>query len=272
MRVVIVARQGGRTPAGEWGGAFAEGLAHHSVRARLAPRPEPCDLLVLWGVRRKQDIETQRQRGGEICILERGYLGDRMKWTSVSFGGGLNGKGEFRGTSDDPARFRRHFGMQPWRRQDGYALLIGQVPGDMSLAGTDVARWYRRTAGELTAAGFDVRFRPHPVAENRGLRVRVPGVKLATGTLQEALAGAAVCVCFNSNTAVDAVLAGVPAITADRGSMAWEVTTHSVAEGVVMPDREAWAARLAWKQWTLDEMRSGECWARISGDVGAVAA
>lgn len=228
---------------------------------------------MLWGVRRQQDIKTQKQRGGEVCILERGYLGDRFKWTSVSFGGGLNGKGEFRGTLDDPARFRRHFGelMQPWRRQDGYALLIGQVPGDMSLAGADVVRWYRRTAGDLEAAGFDVRFRPHPVAENRGLRVRVPGVKLATGTLQEALDGAAVCVTFNSNTGVDAVLAGVPTITADRGSMAWEVTTHSVAEGVITPDREAWAARLAWKQWTLDEMSSGECWARVSGEMAEAA-
>ena len=63
--------------------------------------------------------------------------------------------------------------MCPWReRRDGYALLIGQVPGDQSIAGVDMDGWYSKTATELKSAGWDVRFRPHPVAVQRGYRFR----------------------------------------------------------------------------------------------------
>ena len=62
-----------------WGGAFAEGLSHHGWRVSLQGHPGPCDMLVLWGVRNQLAIKAQKRAGGEVCILERGYVGDRLR-------------------------------------------------------------------------------------------------------------------------------------------------------------------------------------------------
>jgi hypothetical protein len=219
-------------------------------------------LLCLWGVRNQLAIKAQKRAGGEVCILERGYVGDRFEWTSVSFGGGLNGRAEFRGPFHDGSRWERHHAhlLKPWRRRDGYALLIGQVPGDQSIAGVDIDGWYRRTAAELKSAGWDVRFRPHPVAVQRGYSSGVPGVPTIGGDLAGALEGAAVTVTFNSNTGVESVLAGVPTITMDQGAMAYPVTGHELGKMPSTPDRTGWAYALAWKQWRMEEMLSGACW------------
>lgn len=267
LRARVLARRASYHQA-ELGGAFAEGLERHGWAVDVGETWRPSDLLIVWGVRRTIDIAAQRRHGGAIVVLERGYIGDRFAWTSVSFGGGLNGRAEFRGAKEDGARFEKHHGhlMRDWQHRDGYALLIGQVPNDMSLAPVKgrLDGWYRETAAALKAAGWDVRFRPHPVALEKRVGGDVPGVPTIGGTLDEALAGAGVVVTFNSNTAVDAVLAGVPAITVDEGSMAWPVTGHEISD-VLRPDRGAWAARLAWCQYSDAEMRSGECWAAVNG-------
>lgn len=252
----------------QWGTAFAAGLERHGVRTTISRDFLPSDLLVMWGVRRANDMARQRMIRGQICVLERGYVGDRMKWTSVSFGGGLNGRGEFHGVRDDPTRFEQHHGhlMLPWRgHREKVALLIGQVPGDMSLVGADMPRWYSRMVRELNEAGYRVLFREHPRAVENKKRIEVQGARNFHGTLPQALAQASLCATYNSNTAVEAVLAGVPTITEDIGSMAWEVTSHDVESGATFPDRRPWAARLAWKQWTEEEMRSGKVWEAVNG-------
>lgn len=257
-----------------WGSAFAAGLRRHGWNTVIREDYQPCDLLVKWGVREPRMMDIQRKSGGQVCILERGYVGDRFAWTSVSFGGELNGRAEFRGVRSDPERFERHFSdlMKPWRGATGYALLIGQVPGDMSIAHTDIGAWYRATAALLRRQGWVVKFRAHPVAMQRGVRYTPPaGVEAIAGTLAAALAGAGVVASFSSNTAVEAVLAGIPTIACDKGSMAWPVTSHAVCDPLVTPDRGRWAAELAWKQWSIDEMASGACWAAVSAKSMAVA-
>jgi len=252
----------------DWATAFSTGLNRHGWQTVIRHDAAPCDLLVLWGIRRQEAIAEQKWQGGEVCILERGYIGDRFKWSSVSFGGKLNGRAAYRGVKDEPERFQSNFGhlVQPWRARDGYALLIGQVAGDMSLRHVDgdLSRWYRDTSDALLKHGYDVRYRPHPGTIKRGSPLHVPsGTKLIDGTLADAFSGASVVVTYNSNTGVESVLSGVPTISADGGSMAWDVTSHDVAVPTVTPDRTTWASELAWKQWTLEEMASGACWEAV---------
>lgn len=248
-----------------WGGAFAEGLKRHGWRVSVQSRPGPCDLLVVWGARRVEQMAAQKAAGGEVVVLERGYVGDRFAWTSVSFGGGLNNKGEFRGPHRDGSRWERHFGhlMQPWRvRDDGDVLIMGQVDGDQAIAGVDIQKFYRKAAAEYFAAGFTTRFRPHPQ-----MCRRVP--RTVSRPLAEDLARARAVVVWNSNSAVDAVLAGVPAVTIDRGAMAWDVTGHTLGEMPPTPDRTAWSHWIAWTQWQRDELASGACWDAIGREAVA---
>jgi hypothetical protein len=256
--VYTTGRQGPDRSSLEWREAFCAGLQRRGWKARLSTSPDPgADLLVMWGVRRGDAIARQKAHGGQVCILERGYLGDRFSWTSVSFGGGLNGRGAFRMPETVcSARFDR-LGIEiaPWRRQDGYALLIGQVPGDMSIRGVEIEAWYRQTAAALVRQGWEVRFRPHPLA---GRACSAAGLAQIGGTLAEAMQGAGLVVTFNSNTGVEAAVAGRPVIAMDAGSMAWDVAGHQVDE-IITPDRAEWAHRLAWRQWSKNEMISGEC-------------
>jgi hypothetical protein len=132
------------------------------------------------------------------------------------------------------------------------------VAGDAALQGRNLAPWYISTAKAARSAyGLPVHFRQHPREAERGIARKVPGTVANSGDLGDALAGAAVVVTFNSNTGVDAMLAGKPTVTFDHGAMAWPVAAHDLGEPA-NPDRQAWAYDLAWKQWGIEEIASGE--------------
>jgi hypothetical protein len=243
-----------------FGGAFARGLERHGIRCTYGhTTAKQADLLVLWSTRNQPMINLQLARGGVVCILERGYIGDRFTWTSVSFGGGLNGRGVFRGPFTDGSRWDQHFAalMKPWRDvEDGYALILQQVGGDMSLRGVDIQSFYKHAA----TAFPEHRIRAHP--NKRPCHGSEYGKMLTS--LQADLAGARLAVTWNSNSGVDAVLAGVPTVAMDKGSMAWDVSGHFLSTPP-KPDRLAWAHAMAWKQWLREEFESGYCWEHVRG-------
>lgn len=244
-----------------WGGAFAAGLRTHGWDARLIGTrddPEGADLVAVWGVRNETVINRAKAIGATVVILECGYIGDRTEQISLSIGGGLNGRGRFGRARDNGERFARQWGhlVRPWHGGK-VGLICGQVPADMSVANCrDLPGFYRNAADALRGAGFDPRFRPHPKA--RGER---PGVPFASpAPLGEQLAEAGVVVVWNSNSAVDAILAGTPVICADEGCMAWGVAGHWPSMDILTPDRSEWFRDLAWKQWSEAEIRDGLAW------------
>lgn len=256
MRICIFTRPAGHQAV--HAEAFRDGLKRHGVNAQMETinTVVECDLAVFWGHRRRDIIARQKAIGGRYLVMERGYLGDRFVWTSLGYDG-LNGRAEFCVGDASPDRWEQHFAhlMQPWRRRDGYALVMGQVLGDASLEGANYPRWVAETVSDLKARGWSVMFRAHP--KDTGQR---HGCSTIAGSLSDALDGAAFVVTWNSNSGVDAALAGVPVVTCDRGSMAWEVAAHDLGDAGITPDREAWAHRLAWKQWRIDEIRDGTAW------------
>jgi hypothetical protein len=265
--------------AGDLLALAAAGLRQHGFLADAAEgglMPK-CDLVVTWGTKGQRAVAGRS--GRRWLVLERGYVGDRMRWTSAGFGG-LNGRADFRlpdvgrrgaapRTVDDERWLQYHLAeFRAWRRpavgvDRRRALIMGQVPGDASIAGVDVDSWYQAQALELHQLGWtDVAFRHHPVRTTerppRGC-VHVPG----SVPLAEALRGVDLVVTYNSNSAVDAVLRGIPAVAADEGSMARAVTTRSVREAPWTGDRRSWAAQLAWCQWLPEELSSGAFWEHL---------
>lgn len=261
-RAVIIANERAEHQR-TWGSAFAEGLKRHGWRVTTGRHHQPADLVVQWGIRRQDWIDATKHAGGEVVVLERGYVGDRFAWTSVSFGGGLNGRATFRGPFHDASRWNKHFAhlMQPWQSRDsGVALICGQVATDAAVAHVDINQFYQRAQVAYAALGIETLFRPHPLANRLRPQPSRP--------LAEDLARAAVAVTFNSNSGVEAVLAGVPTVAIDKGSMAWDVTGHELTLPPT-PDRTAWAHALAWKQWQMDEIADGTCWAHVGRETVA---
>lgn len=209
-----------------------------------------------WGWRIGKSL---RAKGHEVLVMERGYLGDRFKYTSLGWNG-LNGHAEFpEYLPDYGERFNRlGIEIKPWKYEGEYALILGQVPGDQSLQGQDMRGWYEKKAKEIRDYyNIPVHFRPHPEAVKRGIAQKIPYTIESTGSLEEALSGAIFTVCFNSNSSVDSVLNGIPCIVGDKGAMAYDLCGKSIDE-IIRPEREEWAYELAQKQWTIEEISSGE--------------
>lgn len=251
--------------------AVADGLRAHGVvvtetTSELAARGH--DFAVCWGWRRGRALQ---QTGLKVLVAERGYLSDRFHWTSLAWDG-LNGRGKF--CLDeipplDPARRAIMVDtLKPWRARGGDKIVImGQVPGDESLQGRDLGPWYLAQARAASDRfRMPVVLRPHPIAVQRKLHVR-SGVPEIAASLDETLAEAAAVITFNSNSGVDALMAGAPTVATDPGSMAWGLAAPSI-DSLRLPapepeGRSRWAARLAWCQWTPQELAAGSWWLRM---------
>lgn len=141
-----------------------------------------------------------------------------------------------------------------------YSLVIGQVPNDSAFWGTVIVAWAQATTDRLKGLGHRVVYRPHPEAETP-----CPlGAELSTGSLAEDFEHADRVVTYNSTTAVEAVLAGLPTVIHDHGSVVYPMALHDVAEPRIRPDRTKLCHDLAWRQWLLEEFRNGAAWMHIA--------
>lgn len=241
--------------------ALVEGFKKHQINAFIVPTQHHARQykhICIWGWRMGAVLKGMDRN---VLVMERAYLGDRFKYFSLGWNG-LNGRADFgKPVVDLAARFDEHFGhlYKPWNPEGRYVLLCGQVPGDASLGGRDMRPWYAqqaRLASEFY--GLPVVFRPHPVAVQKGIVFQVPGTHELRCSYEEALAGARVVVTFNSNSGVDALMAGKPVVAVDEGSMTWGTSSPCFTHDTEEPEgRRAWAERLAGTQWLAEEVASG---------------
>ncbi len=244
------------------GKLLAEGMKKHGETVFYAEawNPIDCDLAVVWGHRLSRMgwiRENQLLAGRRYLVMERGYFADRMEWTSLGYDG-LNGRADFCNSGNGPKRWNPHKElMRPWKAGGEHILLIGQVDGDASIENFNIGAWYERTVKQIRRiTGMPIHFRPHPLTKQT---IHIPGADTVSGTLAACFRNTYCAVTWNSNTAVDATLAGVPCITMDAGSMAYDVTSHTL-DKVITPSRQKWANELAWCQWTEKEIANGDAW------------
>ena len=230
--------------------ALEEGFASIGIKTY---RGQSNHFSACWGWR------TGKSLSGNVLIMERGYIGDRFKYTSLGWNG-LNNYATFPSYPDDGGqRFGEHGGIiKPWKKHGEYILILGQVKGDASLQNKDIGKWYKNIAKQAYEIyGLPVYFRPHPESQRRGGYTHIDGVLNKGGTLEEALEGALFTIAYNSNSCLDSILAGVPCYAGDKGTMAWGLCMEDLGE-LYYPEREKTVHSIAWNQWTLDEIRSGE--------------
>lgn len=238
--------------------------------------PPPGSLAVGWG--HVPHNRMLQRNGVRLLLLELGYI-DRHNWYSLQFDGicrtGLAPIPDDRGD-----RWKRVFDghIKPWRdRPDGDIVIVGQIETDANVQGHDIVQFYWDAAEKLRPFGRVV-FRPHPSPRFRmprlpdWLPIAGPGFtmkRFAEGAgvrrdlIDSFLDQARAVVTLSSNTAVEAVFAGVPTIAMSPRSMAWDVTSHTLDRLPEPVDRQDWFERLAWKQWTFEEIEDGTAWDTI---------
>lgn len=109
-------------------------------------------------------------------------------------------------------------------------------------------------------------WRPKPNKMNARIPDSIGGVSVSTVncSIQDALRNCHVLITHGSAAAMDAIFAGVPAITLG-GSIAKPVSGTRVqqVENPFWPESALlakWAANMAYCQWTTEELKSGEAW------------
>ena len=241
--------------------ALADGMGLCGIEARVksapaSPRPDD-DFVVTWG-----DKEVPHSRVPHL-ILECGYIngsGDnynenRMRFISASWNK-RHGLSDWAWPKEICGERWNAFGVElkPWKLTGEYVLLLEQHVGDR--AAPDVGKFRRDIKRECERRQWTFHRRPHP-SYYRNER-----------TLAEDLSNALFAVTWCSTAAVEAVIAGVPTYTLGPGSIAAPVTRPLLSDEPYVGDRTTWANRLAYRQWTMEELADGTAWPHIQRGLG----
>jgi hypothetical protein len=233
-----------------------------------------CDVAVVFGIRKEavaasysrgKIIAEHHKRGKRVVVLDTGYV-KRDRYFMVGFDG-LNGRADFRNQNSPGDRWKNlGVELKPWKAERGDNIIVaGQIPHDAACQHIDFRGWVKSAIAELQRrTKRPVVFRPHPLFGDPA-GYGVIGVEISTRPLKDDLENAWGVVTFNSNTAVDAAIAGIPIWAFDRGSMALRIANHNLDDlgSPLTPDRTGWAHDLAYCQWNAQEMASGAAWRHL---------
>lgn len=228
--------------------AFLSGLAAAGFHVKPSiPDPRPGDVLVIWN-RYAANAETAKHYervGASVLVVENGYLGKEWlgeTWLAMALGHHA-GAGMWR----EGGSFRWDalgLDLAPFRAAPGELVVLGQRGiGEAGIASPP--RW-----AELTQKRIGGRIRVHPGKED-------PAVPL-----ERDLKRAAAVATWHSGAALHAMIMGIPVwyefrrwIGAEAGK---PIEQYGEEPNRDADSRLAMFRRLAWAQWRLSEIASGE--------------
>lgn len=225
----------------------------HSVIANMdGPIPEG-DVAVMWGWKRRDIL----QRFPKYIYADLGYW-SRDEYCRFTVGGWSPEKYVRRGLSDSRLK-RLGIEIQPWN--DGDEIIIaGSTRKSATDHGFGYTEWEKSVADRLF--GLKLVYRPKPGDPDAcGIR----GVPIDRRPLDVSLSKAKALVTHHSNTAVDALVAGVPVHCEIGAAAAFSVPLEEIDNPPRLEGREQFLADVAWLQWTHAEMSSGACWKHLKG-------
>lgn len=246
--------------------AFANGLGRIGYRVYTrtpqSDEIEPDSVLITWNRSAFSDPPARmiENLGGKVIVSENGYLGkdENGRQLYAMALGHHNGAGTWR--EGGPERWAAlDIALKPWRESGKHILILGQRGiGHSSVAmpkGWD--RLLTRSLPRRTKR--PVRFRPHPGKDGVHGQPAVP--------LKNDLKDCHAVVTWNSGAGLRAIVAGVPVFYGFPkwiGATAGRPLDHDL-EDPFLGDRLPMLRRLAWSQFTLAEITTGEPFRRLLG-------
>lgn len=234
--------------------AFYAGLKasgfHVLPRQLPADGPRPGDVLVIWNRYSDKELTADKweRLGGTVLVAENGYCGrdaaGRQFYALAIHG--HNGSGRWNGGG--PERWGAlGLAIRPWRVAGEHVLVCPNR--HFGMKGFAMPQnWERETVAQLRRfTKRPVRVRPHP---NGGTPER---------PLAADLENCWAVVIWASSCGVHALLAGVPVIA----TAPWWILKPAASmrldevEAPAMPPRQEHFERLAWAQWSIEEITSG---------------
>jgi hypothetical protein len=227
--------------------AFAEGVGCRLAYAEDEPQTLR-DIPVVWGVLRQSDriLAQAKAQMMYFFYIDHAYFhrghGRSYRITRNRYEAGAVRK-------CPPDRLSQSaIQLHPW--QSGGRDVIVCPPTDYFMEAHGCSDWLDSTLADLrrvTDRPITIREKPQPG------ETALP--------LKSALKTAHALVTHSSNVAIEAVCLGTPVFVNPASAAApIGLTDISRIETPVYPDREPWLAHLAYNQFSLEEVRSGEAW------------
>lgn len=252
---------------------FAAGIPGAIVKKAIKFKPGDADIGVVFGwfkyayeptMCKKPIIEHYLSMGsGRLIIVESAFQ-CRGKYYQIGWDG-FAGYADFKSQEVSSDRWELlRIKSKPWRQDaDGKCVVIGQLTRDTQVQDMDHIAWCRATMQKCQRIYKEVIFRPHPRYEDPSI-YGIEEKYWDINSLRHTLAEARCVVTWNSTTGVDAIIAGVPVVAMDKGSMAWPLASHSLESPLRNPSRREWLNQLGYSQWTQKEMRAGLPWRHLT--------
>ena len=148
--------------------------------------------------------------------------------------------------------------VKPWKKDGDYILLCpSSETMTFYMHGCNVDEWIKRTTEKIrkhTTKPIKVRLKPRKAGTS--------GPSVADTSIESDLDSCMACVVSGSITAIDALINGVPVFsTSDFAPSAWCTNRDfSKLDNPYKYDREHLFYNLAYKQYSIKEMREGICY------------
>ena len=251
-------------PTGRFGddrdGAIEEGLGRSGYRVvkGTGPPKDERDVLVTWTVHRGHKENMARAfegQGGRVIVCEAAHLkgwvrGDKL-FTVVLHD--HNGAGPW--TVGGPERWAS-FGVElkPWR-ESGEHIIVREQRQIGSLEMASPPNWHDKIMADLSKiTKRPIKLRVHPKSR------KYPDQARRQASLQEMLANSHALVTWAASDGTQALIQGVPVFALAPHFFVQSACNRNLAD-INIPlrtTRQPAFERLAWAQWSLKEIRSGE--------------
>ena len=240
------------------------------------------DVSVIWSVLwqgrmvgNRKIWEESQQKNKPVVVLEVGGI-KRNETFKVGING-INREADFANQSVDSERWKKfNIELKPWAQTGEEIIICGQHHNSHQWRNNPkMPNWFEQQIIEIRKhTDKPIVVRPHPrnrlgVDTTKFKNVRVVHPVKDQNTYDDTdfnqkLKNAWAVVNHSSNPAMQSVFNGIPVFVSEA-SLSYDVGNSSLANinKPKMPDRQTWANRLAYTEWTTEEIKQGLPWARI---------
>lgn len=264
---------------------FLRGCIAHGddgfMRSLSASIVDDCDAVCMVGVKSREVFNAYRRAGKRIIYLDKGYSRHRVEGLARTWEFWRVSVGDHHPTAtlmsvDRPFdRLERlKLDIKPWRASGETLVIAGSSEKYHQFYGlVGPTKYATGLVSKLRKRGWtgEIVYRPKPSWRDA---VAIPGTRFSPGkeALTKLLESAHVLVTHGSNACFEAAIAGVPSIILGE-AVAKPISSTSLRQlqqpMMVSDDlRRQWLANLAYCQWTLAEIESGEAWNIIRPQIG----
>ena len=241
-----------------------------------------CDVAVIWSVlwqgrmeKNKKVWEHFRSQGKPVVVLEVGGLRRNHTWKMAI--NGINRDADFANQIYDNKRWPLFkLELKPWQQTGNVIVICGQHHNSEQWKGLPKLNSWAEQQIKIIRKYCDkpIVIRPHPrnpfnFDEKKYPHVRVNLPKRDYSTYDDTdfkkiLRSTWAVVNHSSNPAIEAVINGIPVFVSES-SLCHDVGNTNVADILhpALPARQNWANRMAYGEWTAEEIGQGLPWKRI---------